>query len=141
MNDNKGQLAIEFLMLFSLILLFLITFTLPLTDLTIQNNMDLDKSLSTKHELFKIADSINQVYSQGSGSKKTIILNLKENIIVNINDDKLKADILLSNNKSKKFEIDVNFNGISSDIILNKGKNTIFISWNENSNKMEISKL
>ena len=140
MKDNNGQVSLEFLMLFSIFLLFLITFTLPLTETSIKNNLELEEAISIKYELSKLANGITQIYNQGQGSKKTIILDLKHPISITINNNSIWTRFFTSDLNYKYIKFDILYNGVSKTLTFDKGINKIIISWPINSEGMIIDK-
>lgn len=139
-NDNKGQLSLEFLMIFSLSLIILLIFTLPLAELAIENSFDLSDVTNVKFELSKISNSINQVKAEGQGSKKSIILNLDRDIIIQIKNNEVSTDVLLKDGLTKKVKLSHNCNYLDYTFYLNKGKNIVVIEWPLNFTFMKIYK-
>ena len=72
MIDNRGQVSLEYLLIFVVSLILLIAFTLPLAELTIGNTLDVSDTLNVKSDLSKVSQAIEEVYGQGQGSKHTI---------------------------------------------------------------------
>ncbi|MCC7553205.1 MAG: hypothetical protein KO202_01750 [Methanobacteriaceae archaeon] len=128
MLNEKGQLSLEFLLIFSLFLIFLITFTLPLTEESIKNNIEIEDAITTKYEILKLVDAINNLYNQGEGSKKTIFINLNKDTFVDIKDGTLKYN-------NKEFTLN---NNISESLYLKKGLNKITVSFPVNSETIEL---
>ena len=139
MKDIKAQVSLEFLLIFSFVLLFLITFTLPLTDLAFNNNLEIENVLHTKNELSKIGKAINQVYYQGEGCKKTVIIDLKESGNINIKNNKISTNFLLNDGDSEKIEIKITPSNLEKYLILSKGINILEINWPLNSDTIEIN--
>ena len=134
--DNKGQLSLEYLLIFSISLILLIVFTLPLVSLASETILDSTDVVLIKNDMNKIATGINQVYNEGEYSKRTVYIDVKEDIQLNINDNKITTDIHLRDNLIKHLEV----SHLNSDlnILLNlyKGVNKIVIEWPENSTKI-----
>ena len=83
-KDNKGQISLEYLLIFAVSLILLIAFTLPLLEFGLENTMDLSNSLNAKSELSKLSNAISQVYGEGQGSRQTIYLTLDKPVDVKI---------------------------------------------------------
>jgi len=115
-------------LIFSLFLIFLITFTLPLTEESIKNNIEIEDAITTKYEILKLVDAINNLYNQGEGSKKTIFINLNKDTFVDIKDGTLKYN-------NKEFTLN---NNISESLYLKKGLNKITVSFPVNSETIEL---
>ncbi len=134
--DNKGQLSLEYLLIFSISLILLIVFTLPLVSLASETILNSTDVVLIKNDMNKIATGINQVYNEGEYSKRTVYIDVKEDIQLNINDNKLTTDIHLRDDLIKHLEV----SHLNSDlnILLNlyKGVNKIVIEWPENSTKI-----
>ena len=71
-KDNSGQVSLEYLLIFAISLIILVTFTLPLTELTIENTLDVSDTLDVKSDLSQLSQAICQVYGEGQGSKQTV---------------------------------------------------------------------
>lgn len=136
-NENKGQVSIEYLLIFSISIIILLLFTLPLAEITTKNYFDLKEATSTKFQLSKIANTIDQVTAEGQGSKKTVILLLDRNISVLLSKNQLITNLILNDGKIKEIKIQYN-NNLSTSLNLEKGKNLIVIHWPINSNNIEI---
>lgn len=136
-NENKGQVSIEYLLIFSISIIILLLFTLPLAEITTKNYFDLKEATSTKFQLSKIANTIDQVTAEGQGSKKTVILLLDRNISVLLSKNQLTTNLILNDGKIKEIKIQYN-NNLSTSLNLEKGKNLIVIHWPINSNNIEI---
>ena len=57
-RDNKGQISIEYMLIFAVSLILLIVFTLPLLQFGLENTMDVSQSLNAKSELSKLSNAI-----------------------------------------------------------------------------------
>ena len=71
-REDKGQIALEYLLIFAFSLMLLIVFTLPLTEIVIEDTFDVSDSLTVKSQLVEISQAIKQVYGEGQGSKHTV---------------------------------------------------------------------
>ena len=61
-KDNSGQVSLEYLLIFAISLIILVTFTLPLTELTIENTLDVSDTLDVKSDLSQLSQAICQVF-------------------------------------------------------------------------------
>ena len=108
MNDSKGQVALEYLLIFAVSLIILVIFTLPLTELTIQNTLDVSDTL------------------------------LSKNCKVNVESNYISCNLKLHDGKSKSEKIYFKSTLEKSALYLKKGENSIVIEWPENSENMQI---
>lgn len=129
LNDDKGQISMEYLLIFTISLIILLVFTLPLVEYTIQSGLDVSDSLKVKSDLQKITSSVKQVYSEGQGSKQTVIIDSSRNINVKINKNRIYTDIKLSDGKNKRISIDCASNLEYESLTLKKGVNTFVVEW------------
>nr|WP_295000004.1 class III signal peptide-containing protein [uncultured Methanobrevibacter sp.] len=138
MMDDKGQVALEYMLIFAVSLILLIVFTLPLSETTIQNTLDVSDTLNAKSDLSKIAQAVSQVYGQGQGSKQSVHIVSSDDIDVNVNQNYISSTLKL-NDGSKKVE-KINFKSTleKSNVHLRKGENSITVDWPESSQNMRI---
>lgn len=129
LNDNKGQISMEYLLIFTISLIILLVFTLPLVEYTIQSGLDVSDSLKVKSDLQKITSSVKQVYLEGQGSKQTVIIDSSRNINVKINKNRIYTDIKLNDGKNKRISIDCASNLEYESLTLKKGVNTFVVEW------------
>jgi uncharacterized protein (UPF0333 family) len=61
MIDSRGQVSLEYLLIFVVSLILLIAFTLPLAELTIGNTLDVSETLNVKSDLSKVSQAIEEV--------------------------------------------------------------------------------
>lgn len=127
--DNNGQVSLEYLLIFSVSLIILIVFTMPLLQESMDNTFDVADSLAVKSDLSKMAQSIQQVYGQGQGSKQTLTVNSNKAFKITVKNNYISAKIKLKNNKYKEIKINVKSNLKSDTLHLDKGKNTYVIEW------------
>ena len=105
MNDDKGQVSFEYLLIFAISLIFLIVFTLPLTELTIGNTLDVSDTLNAKSDLSKISQAIEEVYGQGQGSKQTVHAVLSNDLKVNVENNYISCNLKLNGGQIKSEKI------------------------------------
>lgn len=141
LNEENGQMSFEYLLLFIISLISINVFILPMISTSIDNIDDLNMAYNTKSQMEELVTGINQVYASGSGSKRTVYLNMKKDSQIDINNGILTGDVLLSDNSYKKVEVRSNDLSLNNKIILNKGLNRVIIEWKDNSSQIEIDKI
>jgi uncharacterized protein (UPF0333 family) len=140
MKEDKGQVSLEYLLIFAVSIILLIAFTLPLAEMAIENSMGVSNSLNVKAELSKLSNAISLVYSEGHGSKQTVYLTLDEPINVKISNSYLSSNYKLNDGKYKDFKLNYNSNLNKGSLFLDKGENKIIVEWPLNDEKMIIYK-
>ena len=138
MNDDKGQVSFEYLLIFAISLILLIVFTLPLTELTIGNTLDVSDTLNAKSDLSKISQAIEEVYGQGQGSKQTVHAVLSNDLKVNVANNYISCNLKLNGGQIKSEKIYFKSTLEKSDIYLRRGENSIIVEWPENTENMQI---
>ena len=138
MNDNKGQVALEYLLIFAVSMILLIAFTLPLTEKTIENTLDVSDTMNVKSDLSEIAHAIEEVYGQGQGSKQTLHIVLSRDLKVNVAGSYISCSIKLKDGQSKAEKIYFKSTLEKSSIYLKRGENSIVVQWPENGENMQI---
>jgi uncharacterized protein (UPF0333 family) len=141
LEENNGQVSFEYLLLFIISLILINVFILPMVSTSTDNIDDLNTAYNTKSQMEELVTGINQVYASGSGSKRTVYLNMKKDSQIDINNGILTGDVLLSDNSYKKVEVRSNDLSLNNRIILNKGLNRVIIEWKDNSSQIEIDKI
>ena len=141
LNEENGQMSFEYLLLFIISLILINVIILPMISTSIDNIDDLNMAYNTKSQMEELVTGINQVYASGSGSKRTVYLNMKKDSQIDINNGILTGDVLLSDNSYKKVEVRSNDLSLNNRIILNKGLNRVIIEWKDNSSQIEIDKI
>lgn len=136
--DKKGQLSVEIIFIIVISIMVLIVFTVPLAQISIKNNMDIYDTLNSKSAVYKIANGIDEVYSQGKGSKITLNIELNKNLKVIIKNHVVLSKLDLHDGKSKSFKVNYKPDGLNHDLTLKKGSNKIIVEWNSNSDKINI---
>ena len=137
-GEDKGQVSLEYLLIFAVSLIFLMVFTLPLTQQAIENTMDISDSLNAKSELSKISIAIKEVYGEGQGSKHTVDLNSNNKIKIAITDKYVYCNLKLKSKETKQIKEYFNSNVEKTSITLDKGANTLIVEWPINSENMII---
>ena len=138
MIDSRGQVSLEYLLIFAVSMILLIAFTLPLTELTIGNTLDVSDTLDAKSDLSKMSQAIEKVYGQGQGSKQRIDVVASKDLKVDIASDHISCNLKLKDGQNKPEKINFRSTLEKSSIYLKKGENSIIVEWPENSENMQI---
>ncbi|AGN16711.1 hypothetical protein [Methanobrevibacter sp. AbM4] len=141
LKEENGQMSFEYLLLFIISLILINVFILPMISTSIDSIDDLNTAYNTKSQMEELVTGINQVYASGSGSKRTVYLNMKKDSQIDINNGILTSDVLLSDNSYKKVEVRSNDLSLNNRITLNRGLNRVIIEWKGNSSQIEIGKI
>ncbi len=140
MMDNKGQVSLEYLLIFAVTLIILIVFTLPLLHESMGNTFDVSNSIKTKSDLSKLSQAIKQVYGQGQGSRITIGIDTESPVKINVAKNYVSSKIKLNDGQYKEIKIPVKSKLKNASFKLSKGKNTFVIEWPVNSEYMTMYK-
>lgn len=138
MMDSNGQVSLEYMLIFAVSLILLVAFTLPLTDLTIQNTLDVSDSLDVKSDLSKLSAAIESVYGQGQGSKQSVNIISKDSHRIDVSDSHVSCRLRLNDGTNKLVDVDCNSNLKRTSIPIGKGTNTIIVEWSVGSENMKI---
>ena len=139
-KEDKGQVSLEYLLIFAVSIILLIAFTLPLAEIGLEKTLDVSNTLNAKGELSKLSNAVSQVYGEGQGSKQTIYMDLDKSINVKITNSYLSASYMMKDSKTKEFKLYHNSNLNSGSLFLDKGENKIIVEWPINSEHMIIYK-
>ncbi|WP_458456830.1 class III signal peptide-containing protein [Methanobrevibacter sp.] len=139
-RDDRAQISLEYLLIFTISLIVIIVFTLPLTEEAIKDTMDVNDALCAKSDLSKISHAIKIVYGQGQGSKQIIRLHVTKDIRINIGNDYVSSNIKLKDNSDKRIVEHVDSNIKQTSFFLDKGENIIIVEWPQDSENMIIYK-
>lgn len=140
LSDNRGQVSLEYLLIFAISMILLIVFTLPLAEMGIENTMDVSDSLDVKSDLSSIAQAIEQVYGEGEGSRQTVEVKSPSNLNVDIANNYISTNLKLKGGTSKSVKVTFNSNLEKSSLKLSKGDNIIIVEWPVGSQNMIINK-
>lgn len=140
-KDSRGQISLEYLLIFAVSLIILIAFTLPLLNESMSNTFDVSNSLKSKSDLSSLAQAIKQVYGEGQGSKQTVTLEVDKPIKIDIADNVISSKVKLNNNKYKVEKINVKSKLKANSFNLDKGKNSIVVDWPVGSENMNVYKM
>ncbi len=135
-KDDRGQVALEYLLIFALSLILLVVFTLPLTEKSVENTLDISDSLDVKSDLSKIAQAVKQVYGEGQGSRHSVNVISKSNLKVNIADNYVSTSLKLKDGSNKHLKVNFKSNLDESSLQLKKGENVIIVEWPVGSENM-----
>lgn len=137
-EDNGGQVSFEYLLIFSISLIILIVFTMPLVNQTMATTFDVSESLDVKDDLSKIALSINSVYGEGQGSKQTVSIHAVKPFRVNVAGSYLSCNLKLKDNRDKLIKVPCRSTLEPSSIYFDKGENSVVVEWPVGSENMLI---
>lgn len=139
-KDNRGQVSFEYLMIFTISLILLVVFTLPLTENSIENTLDISDSLDVKSDLSNVAQGIKHVYGEGQGSKQSINIHSSKPFTINVASNYVSSNINLKSGSSKVIKVTFKSNLVKTDIPITKGDNTLIVEWPLDSKNMVIYK-
>ena len=128
-KDNKGQVSLEYLLIFAISLIILIAFTLPIANFALEKTFDVSNMLDVKSELSKLSNAISQVYSEGQGSRQIVFLTVDSPVNVKVSNSYISASIKLNDGNYKVLKLYHNSNLDSGRIFLDKGENKIIVEW------------
>ncbi|WP_405267268.1 class III signal peptide-containing protein [Methanobrevibacter sp.] len=137
-KENSGQVSLEYLLIFSISLMILMIFTLPLAEEAIESTMDISDSLNARSEMSKISQAVKEVYGEGQGSKHSINVNLNKKIKITVTDNHVSCNLNLKSSSNKQINEYFNSNIKKTSLTLNKGPNTLIVEWPMNSKNMVI---
>lgn len=138
MMDGRGQVSLEYLLIFSVSLIAVIVFTMSLLENVMDTTFDISDSIKVKSDLSKISDAIKRVYGQGQGSKQTIYLDIDKPVRIKVSDKYVSSEITLKDNQQKEIKISVDSKLKTSSLKLSKGEKIFVVEWPENSENMII---
>ena len=130
----------EYILIFTISLIILMVFTLPLSEESISNTLDVSDSLNVKYGMSKVAHAVKEVYGEGQGSKQTISMDSPKNIKVTAGNNYISCKLKLKSNQYKEIKEYYSTNLKKTSINLEKGENTIIVEWPVGSDNMIIHK-
>ena len=139
-KENKGQVSLEYLLIFAISIIILTAFTLPLTEFALEKTLDTSNTLNAKGELSKLSNAITQVYGEGEGSRQTLHLTLDESINVKVTSSYLSTSYIMKDGTKKQLKLDHESNLNSGSLFLDKGENKIIVEWPIDKAQMTIYK-
>ena len=137
-RDNGGQVALEYLLIFAISLILLIVFTLPLTQVAVEDTLDVSDTLEVKSDLSKIVHAIKEVYGQGQGSRQTVNVASSKNLKVNVASNYISCSLKLKDGSAKLERVYFTSTLKKSSINLAKGENSVVVEWPQSSENMQI---
>ena len=140
MMDNRGQVSLEYLLIFAISMILLIAFTLPLTDFTIQTTLDVSDSLDMKSDLSKLSQAIQTVYGQGQGSRQIVNIISQAPSKIDVTDSHVSCNLKLKDGSRKLVKVTSKSNMAKTTIPISEGTNTIVVEWPVGSETMNIHK-
>ena len=140
MRDNRGQVSLEYLLIFAISMILLIAFTLPLTDFTIQTTLDVSDSLDMKSDLSKLSQAIQTVYGQGQGSRQIVNIISQTPSKIDVTDSHVSCNLKLKDGSRKLVKVTSKSNLAKTTIPISEGTNTIVVEWPVGSETMNIHK-
>lgn len=82
---QKGQAVIEFILLILIIVVYLVSVTMPMVENTQKVILDTENLTRANNECQKISNSIKEISSFGNESKQTLILFIPDNTTIDCN--------------------------------------------------------
>ena len=140
MMDNRGQVSLEYLLIFAISMILLIAFTLPLTDFTIQTTLDVSDSLDMRSDLSKLSQAIQTVYGQGQGSRQIVNIISQAPSKIDVTDSHVSCNLKLKDGSRKLVKVTSKSNLAKTTIPISEGTNTIVVEWPVGSETMNIHK-
>ena len=140
MMDNRGQVSLEYLLIFAISMILLIAFTLPLTAFTIQTTLDVSDSLDMKSDLSKLSQAIQTVYGQGQGSRQIVNIISQAPSKIDVTDSHVSCNLKLKDGSRKLVKVTSKSNLAKTTIPISEGTNTIVVEWPVGSETMNIHK-
>ena len=140
MMDNRGQVSLEYLLIFAISMILMIAFTLPLTDFTIQTTLDVSDSIDMKSDLSKLSQAIQTVYGQGQGSRQIVNIISQAPSKIDVTDSHVSCNLKLKDGSRKLVKVTSKSNLAKTTIPISEGTNTIVVEWPVGSETMNIHK-
>lgn len=145
MMDIKGQVALEYLLIFFVLIIILSTISIPLLLDSLETTNDVTTTIETKSFLIELEKNIKIIYSLDTGSKRNIAIyvpcDLKLYYNNNFNKNYLSTTLVLSDNIKKTLTVevpcDVSFSGYINNHYVSLKKSWYYnteIKWYTSSN-------
>ena len=138
MMDDRGQVSLEYLLIFAISLILLVVFTLPLAEMTVENTMDVSDTLDVKSDLVRISQAVKEVYGQGQGSRQTVSITTSKDLKLSVAPGHVSCSLKLKDGSSKVEKVNFISTLEKSSINLDRGENSIVVEWPEGSENMQI---
>lgn len=139
MKESRGQVSLEYLLIFALSLIILVAFTMPFLVQSMDMSFDVSSSIGAKSDLSRMAHAIKQVYGEGQGSKQTITIDADVPVKIDVANNHVSSKIKLKNGDNKVVKMNVKSTLKTNSFKLNKGMHTFVIEWPVGSKNMIIS--
>ena len=139
-REDRGQVALEYLLIFAVSLIILIIFTMPLTEIVIEDTFDVSDSLKVKSQMMDVSQAIRQVYGEGQGSKQTVHIVSSKDLTFNVANSYISSNLKLKDGSNKNFKVSYKSTLGKSNIPIKKGVNNIVVEWPVDSENMRIYK-
>ena len=143
-SDNNGQLSLEYILSSMIVILIISLISVPFLLTAIDYSNDIIDSINSKNELNKITDAIDFCYSSGKGSKRIVYVDFNQNTDIRLYNDGKKGlasiNLNLSDNR-KEINSSFDYPNLNENIHLSKGFNKIIIQWNDDSNRIEVTRI
>lgn len=143
--DMKGQIALEYLLIFFILIIILSVISIPFLLDSLETSKDVTTAIETKSFLVEVEKNVKLVYALDTGSKRTLSIYVPCDIKLycNNNYDKhyLSTTLQLSDNSKKTIKVevpcDVSFSGYINNHYVSLKKSWYYnteIKWYTSSN-------
>jgi uncharacterized protein (UPF0333 family) len=141
--DDRGQISVEYLLLFVVILAVFLFMISHFIGPTIDASNNISAVSDTKIVVDDIANAVNIVYANGPGAKRTVNVNVPHDMTLTFDNtnhvvktDLNKLNYTLSNGTNsalKTVNATMNYNGAIDPLTLSKGWYAIQVYWDSTS--------
>lgn len=128
-GEESAQVSLEYLLIFTVSLIVLMVFTLPLAEQSVEMALDVSDSLNVKSDISRISQAISEVYGEGQGSMHTVGISSNKKIKITITNSYVSCNLKLKNNKNKQIKQYISSNIKKTSITLHKGDNALVVQW------------
>ena len=129
MEENRGQVSLEYILIFSISLIILLAFTMPFLQNAMDFTFDVSDSLKAKSDLSEIAQAVSRVYGQGQGSKQTVKIKVDVPVKIDVANNHVTSQIKLKSGDYKTVKINVKSKLKTNTFKLKKGVHTFVVEW------------
>ena len=77
---NGGQLSLEYILSSMIVIMVISLISVPILLATMDYSGDVIDAVNSKGELSKVTDAIDYCYASGKGSRRTVYLDLNQNL-------------------------------------------------------------
>ena len=138
LKDNKGQVSLEYILIFSVSLILLVVFTLPLVENSVENTLDVSDTIDVKSDLSEIARGVASVYGQGQGSRERIDINSPRDIHLTVTGSYVSCSLKLKDSSAKQVKVSYTSTLEKTNLYISKGDNSVIVEWPQESENMRI---